>query len=119
MPRKNTKLARQIARIYEKETGHDFPGGVENACIGRTYAGHWQRSNGAWSWFLEVLDTDKGHILSFGSPYPASDIPRFGYVIHRHRRSLDTEIAPLKVKVYKVIDHGNWREVTHEYVDYQ
>lgn len=36
----------------------------------RTYAGHWQRSNGAFLWYMESLDTGAW----IGSSYPIKDI---------------------------------------------
>ena len=74
--RKNTRIARKLAVLYERIIGVEFPGGQYNAYIHRTYAGHWQRSEGAMSWFLDCINTqsDDGTSLmpiSFGSPYPA------------------------------------------------
>jgi hypothetical protein len=42
---------------------------ADTVTIERTYAGHWQRSAGAWSWML--LDQN-GRDLFIGSHHPAS-----------------------------------------------
>ena len=67
---KNTKLARQLAEIYEKYLG-PFPGGIENAYINRLYPGRWQRSSGALSWNLMVLDRQYGDADNFASQFTA------------------------------------------------
>ena len=69
----NSPLARRLARIYEKEGGLPFPGGERNATISRTNAGSNQRSEGAWSWQLDPIDTSHGHPLPFGSQWPARE----------------------------------------------
>jgi hypothetical protein len=43
---------------------------ADTVAIERTYAGHWMRTGGAWSWFL--VDRN-GHELFIGSHYPASE----------------------------------------------
>ena len=69
---KNTKLARQLAEIYEKYLG-PFPGGVENAYIKRLHPGHWQRSQGAFSWVLMTIDDQFGHADNFASQFTAKE----------------------------------------------
>ena len=75
---KNTPLARNLARHYERMTGKEFPGGVGNACIVRTYAGFWQKRAGYASWNLGLIRTDdsEGHrypaIACFGSEAAAT-----------------------------------------------
>ena len=73
--RKNTPLAQRLAKIYEEHFNEPFPGGIENACIQRTYAGHHQRSGGAWSWCLQKINSDipNGLVRDFGSQYPAKE----------------------------------------------
>ena len=74
----STTLSLKLARLYQTMTGLPFPGGTENAYIQRSHAGHWQRSQGAMSWFLEKLDDNKvtpglsGVPISFGSQWPAT-----------------------------------------------
>lgn len=69
--KKNTALARRLARLYERETNHPFPGGVENAFIDRLYPGYWQRTSGAWSWRLgNIAPSNVGHV-EMGSQWPA------------------------------------------------
>lgn len=73
--RVNTPLSRRLARMWEQETGQPLPGGIENACIQRTRAGHWQRSAGAWYWFLYtiVIDGAQHAIPEMGSQWPARE----------------------------------------------
>ena len=68
----NTPLARKVARVFE-HFGHEIPGGPENACIRRTYAGHWQKTNGAWLWELACVD-NSFLIYSMGSTDRATDV---------------------------------------------
>ena len=69
----NTQLARKAARVYEDLKGEPFPGGPANACISRTYAGHLNRSEGAWSWYLDAINYDHGYPVLLGSPWPARE----------------------------------------------
>ena len=76
----NTKLARDLAGLYEQIVGAPFPGGHENAYICRTYAGYHQRSEGAWSWTLEMINGELAsaihgitHPVPFGSQWPARE----------------------------------------------
>ena len=71
--KKNTILACKLAEFYESHFSEDFPGGITNAFIQRTYAGHWQRSAGAWSWHLRAIDNQYGTVRDFGSAYSASE----------------------------------------------
>jgi hypothetical protein len=66
------KLASKIVSLLERH-GIRWPGGPENAVIVRTRAGHWQRSAGAWSWFLLRKDGETCY-PSVGSQYPASEL---------------------------------------------
>ena len=73
---KNTPLARRMARLYEEKVGAPFPGGIENACIYRSYAGYWQRAEGAKLWWLDLmdlLDSRRNALISFGSIWPAKE----------------------------------------------
>ena len=76
----NTVLAQKLAGIYEQYLG-GFPGGITNARIQRTRAGHWLRSAGAWSWFLRIIDNQYGHPIDFGSQYPAKECVTAHYKI--------------------------------------
>ena len=72
----NTRLARRLAGEYERITGRPFPGGIENARIQRSYPGHRQRAEGAWSWCLETIEGTIGELLTladFGSITPATE----------------------------------------------
>ena len=70
---KNTALARKLARLWEKWTGDDFPGGVENAFIQRDYPGRQQRAQGAMSWALYTM----------GPGTPAPILPAFMSAVAR------------------------------------
>ena len=70
----NTSLACEVAKCYEAIFDIPFPGGIENACIIRSYAGHHQRSEGAISWEIGSVDSDThGHPQSFGSHVKATE----------------------------------------------
>lgn len=46
---------------------------AEGASVLRTYAGYWQRIEGAWSWYLVGKD---GRELFIGSQWPITDLLR-------------------------------------------
>jgi hypothetical protein len=62
-------LAARLARRL-REMGQDVPEGM---VLRRTHAGHWQRSQGAWSWTLDAPDFSG---LCYGSHYAASALVR-------------------------------------------
>ena len=78
--KKNTELARDLAKIYETYIG-PFPGGIKNAYIHRWYPGHNQKALGAFSWSLCKIDPEKitkgrdgivhDTVRNFSSIYPA------------------------------------------------
>ena len=71
---KNTRLARKIAEILE-HFGYEIPGGVDNACIDRSYVPYHLRAQGwgAWSW--QIACVDGRHVIpSIGSIYSATEI---------------------------------------------
>lgn len=71
----NTELARKLAVLYESMVEQPFPGGIENAFVDRLYPGHWQRSEGAWSWCIGSISSrwrqDHDFPCDFGSQFPA------------------------------------------------
>lgn len=69
------KLARKIAERLRKEEGLDWIDPAR-ARIRRTYAGHHQRSEGAWSW--ELLDENGGFFKGqgIGSQWPATVVAK-------------------------------------------
>ena len=72
---KHTPLAAKLVRIYEEYIG-PFPGGSENAFIRRTRAGRIQRNNGAWSWYLWLIQPTSevgGFLQHMGSPETAKN----------------------------------------------
>ena len=54
--RKNTRNARLLAEIWERETGRSFPGGVKNAWLRQLNPTSDQASVGAWQWELGALN---------------------------------------------------------------
>lgn len=72
-----TRTARTIYR-YIRDLGYEAPGVKEyDVEICRTYAGHVQRSQGAWSWLLLAPNGyDAFYPVSVGSQYPATQIAR-------------------------------------------
>lgn len=63
---RSTPSARLLARL--RAMGLTIP---EGYCIGRTYAGAWQRRDGAWSWSTQPPRGDDG----IGVPYVGSQFP--------------------------------------------
>ena len=47
-----TETCKKVLAVLRKN-GHEIPGPDSNWRINRTYAGHYQRSSGAWAWSLE------------------------------------------------------------------
>lgn len=77
---KNTPLARKLAQRLIDEghlDGSEFP--ADRCYFQRSYAGHWQRSEGAWSWTLGYLN-EHGMITHgpiIGSQYSASVVMKW------------------------------------------
>lgn len=70
-----TKTCAAILKIY-RDVGYDLPGPDENYRIRRVYAGHHQKSAGAWSWMLWWEGEGDRPLLSFGdmgSRWPAAE----------------------------------------------
>ena len=61
-----TKTCAAVLRFL-RDNGYDLPGPDSNYRIRRLYAGHWQRSEGAWSWALEWAGANR--------PYQCTDMP--------------------------------------------
>lgn len=77
-PNLNTPLARKLAKLYEKITGHCFPGGIENAKIisyGRVSSA--DLSCGNWKWRLGAISGNRSPI-NFGSTDTATNIGKLG-----------------------------------------
>lgn len=62
-----TTAERIAARLAALDV--DVPAGAR---LARTYAGYWQRSSGAWSWYL--VDGRTGRELFIGSQHAARDL---------------------------------------------
>lgn len=81
-----TKNCKAILKLLRDE-GYDLDGPDENWRIVPTRAGHWQRSEGAWSWALEWRGEDRpacGYV-SYGSQFPASECAKPGATIETTR----------------------------------
>ena len=63
--KKATELSKKLAQRLKKEFNFDV-----EPIIQRTYAGYWQRSNGAWLWFMVGKGGD------IGSGYRAKEVLR-------------------------------------------
>ena len=75
--RRERRRIRLVERIVAIFVGHgfeasSFPADVQ---IERVYAGHHQRSDGAWSWELWSPSVS---MHSYGSQYPATEIAKLG-----------------------------------------
>ncbi len=75
------KTSEKIIKFL-REHGIECPDDVE---IRRTRAGYWQRSAGAWSWYL-WSDTGWAYNLRIGSQHFAKQVAK-GFTIYRY---LDT-----------------------------
>jgi hypothetical protein len=79
--RMSTDLSRWIAQQLIDEGYID--GRSTDFYIRRTHAGHWQRSEGAWSWTLDVIDMNNyshpARTTQIGSQWPASHIRKVGF----------------------------------------
>ncbi len=73
-------LKKLIPMLAEK--GIVWPGGIDNCIAQRTYAGHWERSRGTWSWYLvSVLPLIS--LPDIGSCDKLTDCVKFGFDIVR------------------------------------
>jgi hypothetical protein len=70
--RRKTPSERLLTRL--RALGLDIP---EGATIARTYAGVWQRRDGAWSWYAQQPD---GRPIDIGSQYAVGDLLRERYL---------------------------------------
>lgn len=69
-----SKLIERLCKKIKDEVGCD----CDPASFRRTYAGYWQRSNGAWSWFMLT----KGG-WDIGSSEPATKCVQKKYKIYK------------------------------------
>ncbi len=68
----------------------------------RTRAGHWQRSCGAWSWWIEIDEQPHGNPQPMiGSHYPAKEMARGPTEVSRSEWG-DIVLYPDPLKVGKV-----------------
>ena len=65
-----------------------------NNYIRRTYAGHEQKSRGAWTWYLTGPDND-GYRECLGSQYPVTTLIHYAKLtVYVQERTGDTHILP-------------------------
>lgn len=78
---KASALSRKIVALLKAE-GVDFGVSADLIYIKRTRAGYWQRTVGAWSWYLDADESvnsfTRVKLQSYGSCEPASEIALFG-----------------------------------------
>jgi hypothetical protein len=70
-PLKKSKDVLKLAQRLRDELGIE----IDTDHVYRIYAGHWQRSSGAWSWFAHRKLTDRAVVI-VGSQYPIRQIVR-------------------------------------------
>jgi hypothetical protein len=81
MPNPSERL---LTRLHAM--GVDIPDGAR---VQRTYAGYWQRSEGAWSW---ALVDGNGHELKLGSQYPLSTLLKSRIMVTRRWNNDDFHV---------------------------
>lgn len=93
MSKLGVKIAERLVEMGELDpTDYD----ISQTGIHRTRAGHWQRSGGAWTWWLELVRKDGGLVYdSFGSQYPATDCAK-AKVWDFYTTGTDVGIMPVK-----------------------
>lgn len=86
-----TKLSKKLADRIKKEIGLEV-----EPIIRRTYAGRWQRSSGAMSWFMQIILGGRVTGCCVGSAYPATVIAKSGWdVLGSKEHALDSiELIP-------------------------
>lgn len=84
----------------------------DDVAIQRTRAGHWQRSAGAWSWFL-ASPSAWGYNLRIGSQHPASLVAK-GFTIYEHLYTLTLD--PIKDRVTRKQPARYVRKMSNQYV---
>jgi hypothetical protein len=76
--REPTALSRKLVAAVMKAGWQPYAD-PDRYVISRVYAGHWQRSAGAWSWSLDHLSDDtnaKVDASLVGSQFPAAECAR-------------------------------------------
>lgn len=70
---------------------------IDSTEITRFRPGHWQRSQGAWSWMLELKRRDGGitYDYSYGSQFSATECAKAS-VWEFYTTGIDKGIVPLK-----------------------
>ena len=84
------EVAQKLIARLRKELNLKIPEGTR---LRRTYAGHWQKSAGAWSWYL--YHDNIAHMSSIGSSYSASRLVKSSNLSIYKARSWDSEIEIL------------------------
>jgi hypothetical protein len=83
-----TVLAAKLAERIRKEAGIRV-----HTLIHRTRAGHWQRSFGAWSWWMECRDTP----YTVGSKWSATEC------LHAAKWELDKQWGHVEISLLSEI----------------
>lgn len=94
-----------IAKIRASEIGPRLPARVEFA---RSHAGHWQRAQGAWIWFLIDSDTGGQPSPCVGSIWPRADLRGEVTITTENGSdwSVDPVYIPLRPRVRPDLDRG-------------
>jgi hypothetical protein len=70
-PRKRKSIAERMQKRLKEELGLNV-----GDKLTRTRAGYWQKSSGAWAWYMAIVD-DNGKVLiadGIGSQVPATEL---------------------------------------------
>ena len=79
-PLRNTRLARKLwQRITDSGFNLDYP--KDQVAIRRTYAGHWMRAAGAFTWELTNLEGRSARLFSVGSQWTATECARSKHLV--------------------------------------
>jgi isopentenyldiphosphate isomerase len=90
-PLKKSKDVLKLAQRLRDELGIE----IDTDHVYRIYAGHWQRSSGAWSWFAHRKLADRAVVI-VGSQYPIRQIVRAWKLTASQTSSIaDTDIDPV------------------------
>lgn len=71
-----------------REMGVDLPEGTR---LQRSYAGHWQRIEGAWSWFA----IDPEWSVNLGSQWPMSHLLKAPYLMVTGDKLIGMSVDPM------------------------
>lgn len=78
--RKATRTSIRLCRAI-RAAGFELPGADSDYFILRTRAGHWQRSQGAWSWGLWEIEP-RGKNVELGSQWSVRELLSRGFELY-------------------------------------